>query len=83
MTIIVITQNSTYMLDDTKKTWERKTTTPSSGHLRTESGVYDSIEALKVGCPMMLWCPPLSPASGAIARLIMSSNVKQIVRIWA
>ena len=80
MTTIVITRNSSYVLDDVKKTWERRATTPNSGHLRTESGLYDTITALEIGQPMKLLCPPI--AAHAIARLIWTTDVQQIVRIW-
>ena len=77
MIITVITENSTYVLDEARKTWSRTERSPGSGALRTSGGLYDSYE-LAIDRPLRIFCPPI--AIGTDGRLILTSPVVTYLR---
>lgn len=72
--MVVTTKSGTkYRIDLKAKTWERLSKTEHSGHLRTESGVFDQIEGPDLGRGMTITCPPL--VRGAHVRVIYTTPV--------
>lgn len=72
--MIVTTRSGTrYRIDLEAKTWERLSSTPESGHLRTESGTFVDIQGPDLGRGMTITCPPLTPR--AYVRVIYTTPV--------
>lgn len=77
MIIRVTTENdSVYQLDTEQHTWARSGTGPRSGHLRTQDGVYSTLDLPGIGQPMVMTAPPL--AAGTVMRVITTSWVMHI-----
>lgn len=74
--IVNTSTGSVYRIDPETQTWERVCVGEKSGHLRTESGVFESITGPVIGDSMVLVCPPLSAAVSG--RLIQTSAVTSI-----
>jgi hypothetical protein len=68
---------SVYIVDADAMAWERLSTGPESGHVRTKVGALTHVPAIIVGESVALMGPPF--VEGAVARAIITSRVVEIL----